>query len=142
VCTLVIAIGNTLRGDDGVAHRVADLLGGPPGVDVRRVHQLTPELGEELAQAKTVVFVDADVKAAMVRLEPLTAVSQPAAITHTMSPNELVMLATRLYGFEGEAYLCRVPVQDFAPGSTLTPTAEAGALAAAKKVAELLNLTV
>ncbi|MBZ5590992.1 MAG: hydrogenase maturation protease [Acidobacteriia bacterium] len=142
MAALVVAVGNTLRGDDGVAHRVADLLGARPEVDVRRVHQLTPELAEEMAHATTVVFVDADVEASAVRLERLTPNAQRAPITHTMTPNELVMLAERLYGFQGAAYLCRVPAEDFAAGGALTPVAEAGARAAARKVAELLNLTV
>ena len=138
MAALVVAVGNTLRGDDGVAHRVADLLGAHPGVEVRRVHQLTPELAEEMARATTVVFVDADVQASAACLERLTATPQSAPITHTMTPNAVVMLATRLYGFQGEAYLCHVPAQDFTAGGPLTPVAEVGARAATKKILDLL----
>lgn len=138
MAALVVAVGNTLRGDDGVAHRVADLLGAHPGVEVRRVHQLTPELAEEMARATTVVFVDADVQASAACLERLTATPQSAPITHTMTPNAVVMLATRLYEFQGEAFLCHVPAQDFTAGGPLTPVAEAGARAATKKILDLL----
>ena len=138
MAALVIALGNTLRGDDGVAHRVADLLGLRPGVEVRRVQQLTPELAEEIARAATVVFVDADAEARAACLEPLSAKAQPAPITHTMTPNELIMLAGRLYGFRGEAYVCRVPAKDFAAGSALTHVAEASARTAAQKILDLL----
>ncbi|HVP45612.1 MAG TPA: hydrogenase maturation protease [Bryobacteraceae bacterium] len=140
MAALVVAVGNTLRGDDGVAHRVADLLGAHAGVDLLRVHQLTPELAEEIGRAGVVVFVDADMEASAARLERVTETPQRAPITHMMTPNELVMLAGRLYGFQGEAYLCHVPAEDFTPGSALTPVAEAGARAAVRKVAELLNL--
>jgi hydrogenase maturation protease len=138
VASLVVTVGNTLRGDDGVAHRVADLLGCRPGVEVRRVHQLTPELAEDMAHARTVVLVDADAEATAVCLERLTPNPQPAPITHAMTPNELVMLATRLYGFQGEAYLCHLPGEEFAAGGALTPAAEAGARTAAEKIRHLL----
>ena len=140
MAALVVAVGNTLRGDDGVAHRVADLLGVRPGLDVKRVQQLTPELAEEMAHAATIVFVDADVESRSAWLEPVPAAPQRGPITHTMTPNELVMLAGRLYGFQGEAYLCHVPAEDFTPGGGLTPLAEAGARSAMEKVAELLKL--
>lgn len=94
---------------------------------------------EEIARAPTVVFVDADVETRTARLERLTAKAQPAApITHTMTPNQLIMLAERRYGFRAEAYLCRVPAEDFAAGGGLTHVAEAGARAAAQKILDLL----
>ena len=43
---LVIAIGNTLRRDDGVAHHVSDLLNVHPDVETRAVLQLTPEMAD------------------------------------------------------------------------------------------------
>jgi hydrogenase maturation protease len=135
---LVIAVGNTLRGDDGVGHRVADLLSEPPGMEIRRVQQLTPELAEALARVGTVVIVDADVDARAVRLERLTAIPQRAPIAHIVSPSELVRLAEQLYGFQGKVYLCRVPAEDFVAGAALTPVAEAGAQAAVRKILELL----
>lgn len=136
---LVVAVGNTLRGDDGVGHRVADLLGARPGVEVTRVHQLMPELAEEMARATTVVFVDADVEASAAWLERVTPKAQHTPITHTMTPNELVMLAGRLYGFQGAAYLCHVPAEDFTPGGALTAAAEAGAHAAVDMLPILLD---
>ena len=136
--TLVFAIGNTLRGDDGVAHRVADLLDARPEVEVRRVAQLTPELAEEVAGAASVVFVDADPSAGEVRLERLAATPGRGPISHSMSAGELITLAERLYGFHGVAYLCHVPAQRFAAGEELTAVAEEGARAAAESVTELL----
>jgi hydrogenase maturation protease len=136
--TVVLAIGNTLRGDDGVADHVADLLGARSGVDVRRVHQLTPELAEELAHATAVVFVDADPRATEARLERLIPAPQRSPLTHSVTAGELVMLAEQLYGFQGVAYLCHVPAEDFTEGDSLSEVAEAGARAAAQCVLALL----
>ncbi len=135
---VVLAIGNTLRGDDGVADHVADLLGARAGVDVRRLHQLTPELAEEIAHAAAVIFVDADPEVAEARLERLVPAPQRSAFTHTVTPGDLVILAEQLYGFQGVAYLCRVPAENFAEGESLSEVAEAGARAAAECVLALL----
>jgi hydrogenase maturation protease len=136
--TVVLAIGNTLRGDDGVANYVADLLGVRTGLDVRRVHQLTPELAEEMAHATAVVFVDADPGAAEARLERLVPKPQRSPFTHTVTPGELVMLAEQLYGFQGVGYLCHVPAENFTEGDSLSEVAEAGARVAAQCVLALL----
>ena len=58
---LVIGYGNELRGDDGIGPRVAEAVAARnhPGVRVRIVCQLVPELAAELAEARTVIFVDA-----------------------------------------------------------------------------------
>jgi hypothetical protein len=59
---LLIGYGNELRGDDGVGPYVAreidrrDL----PGVRTFALHQLAPELAEEIAGADGVIFVDAE----------------------------------------------------------------------------------
>ena len=137
---LVLAIGNTLRGDDGAAHYVADLLGAHAGVDVRRVHQLTPELAEEMAGARTVVFVDADTAATETRMERVTAAPRCSPVSHAMAPDELIRLAEQLYGYRGATYLCRIPAQDFTPHGTLSEATEASVREAAKLVTVLLSM--
>lgn len=136
--TVVLAIGNTLRGDDGVAAHVADLLGTRSELEVRRVHQLTPELAEEVAHAAAVVFVDADPGVAEARLERLVPAPNCSPFTHKVTAGELVMLAEKLYGFQGAAYLCHVPAAKFTAGDSLSEVAEAGAGAAVECVLALL----
>ena len=136
---LCLAIGNSLRGDDGVAHRVAGQLGQLEDVVVSSVFQLTPELAPEVARAEIVVFVDADVNVVETTLEPV--VAGPAyggPIGHSMSPREIVRLAERLYGFCGRAFLCRIPVESF-EGELLSATAEAGASAAVALLSDKLR---
>ena len=124
---LCIAIGNSLRGDDGVAHRIA--AGIEPGeeVSVRSVQQLTPELAVDVAEAATVIFIDADIEANEIVIEPVhSGQIKRTPLAHSLRPSEVVWLARRLYGFTGSAYLCRVPAESF-EGDALTATAEIAA---------------
>jgi Ni,Fe-hydrogenase maturation factor len=106
---------------------------------VRRVGQLTPELAEEVAEAQTVVLVDADAGTSEVFLDRVKAAPGRGTVSHSMTPGELIMLAERLYGFHGVAYMCHVPAESFAHGDGLTPVAEAGARAAADNVMALVD---
>lgn len=57
---LLIGLGNSLRGDDGVGPQLVAWADGQwPWLRVRAVHQLTPELSDDLAAARRVLFVDA-----------------------------------------------------------------------------------
>ncbi len=132
------AIGNELRGDDGVARRVtAECRGG--GWEIHTVHQLTPEVALEMAGADEVLFQDADALAESVTLEriDLNEVPLPAGLdgSHRLTPRTLVALAMRLYGFAGRAYLFRLPAVEFGVGSSLSPMAEGSA----RQVCELLG---
>jgi len=128
---LFLAIGNPLRGDDGVAARVLALLTAP-GERVE-VHQLTPEMAAEIAPFDNVVFIDADVGAAAVRLEPVEAPAAGApALSHHTSAASIVEAAQRCFGFTGQAWLCRLPAREFPMAFTLSRQAEdASHLAAA-----------
>jgi Ni,Fe-hydrogenase maturation factor len=127
---LCIAIGNSLRGDDGVAHRIAAGIEPCEDVSVRGVLQLTPELALDVADAGTVIFIDADIDAKEAVIEPIdNGEIGGAPLVHSMRPAEVVWLARRLYGFTGQAYLCRVPVESF-EGEALTETAKVGAVGA------------
>ncbi|MGQ9634004.1 MAG: hydrogenase maturation protease [Bryobacteraceae bacterium] len=131
--TLIIAIGNTLRRDDGAAHRVVELLGAGAGARILSCHQLMPELAEDIAAAREVVFVDADVEPGEPRLEPLVEPTGWSALGgHSIRPAEVLALASRLYGFRGEAWVCRVPGEDFGEGTGLSPVAESNAQQAVK----------
>ncbi len=131
--TFLIAVGNTLRRDDGVAHRVLELLNLASDVVTRSCHQLMPEMAEDIAPADKVIIIDADVEPGEPRLELIEA--QPSdPLTHMIRPAELVALSRRLYSFSGEAYLCRVPGFDFDQGIGLSAEAEANAQRAADLV--------
>jgi len=129
---LVIALGNEWRRDDGVAHRVLELLPALDGVERRAGLQLTPEMAAEIAPFDMVVFVDADLGRGEPGLEPVDEAPAPGCpITHEVSPREVVATARRLFGFRGPAWVLHVPGEDFAVGEGLSATAEANAHKAA-----------
>jgi Ni,Fe-hydrogenase maturation factor len=91
------------------------------------VHQLTPELAEEVGKAEKVVFVDAAVggSAGDVTLQRL----RPAADTplgHVSSPPALLALAETLGGRCPEAWLLTIAGGDFSLGEGLSPAAALG----------------
>jgi hydrogenase maturation protease len=139
VRALVIAIGNRLRADDGVAHRVADLLQ-VPSAKLRRVHQLTPEIAADMQDAETVVFIDADPRAEGPSLERIAGSVETAGfLSHSMTPETLVAMASRLYGFHGEAWICRLCARDFSPSTEISDEAAAQLEKAAQLVEQLLE---
>jgi hydrogenase maturation protease len=109
---LVIACGNPLRGDDGVAWEVARALGdsalaaGGGEIEILAVHQLTPELADGVSRAETVIFVDAGVDAGArageillreVEVESAAASAIRSEISHSVGPAELMAVAREIY---------------------------------------------
>ena len=134
---LQIAIGNPLRGDDGAAHKLLQLV---PIGEQRSVLQLTPEIAAEIARFRTVVLIDADQSRTEPCIEPVVRLSAyETPLAHAVSPAEVVGLAERLYGFSGSAFLCRLPAVDFGPGERLSPFAEAGVHTAAAMLRKWLK---
>jgi hydrogenase maturation protease len=101
---LILACGNTLRGDDGVGlwlakwaeQRFLD----KPGVCVIADHQWTPELAEDVARAQSVLFIDCSInsKPGSLNLSPVEPVSgSPEHNTHHLGATELLALGRELY---------------------------------------------
>lgn len=135
--TLLYAIGNPQRRDDGVARRVAELLA-PGAWTLHATLELLPEMAPDIAAAARVIFIDADFLPGEARLEPLHATCCPGLLSHGLRPCDLLSLTRKLYGFQGEAWLCRVPGNDFSPGEGLSPLAEGNAVRAAALLAGIL----
>jgi hydrogenase maturation protease len=136
--TLLVACGNTLRGDDAAAHAVLELIGSGTNHTVREVRQLTPELAADIAQFSRVVFIDADAGAKGVITEALRAKTTRSPLTHSATPEEIVALAKTLFGFTGEAFLCRIPAQRFEAGELPAPRVLQFAQEAALRIAGLI----
>ncbi len=103
---LVIGYGNTLRGDDAAGVRAAERISALyPEAACRCVHQLSPEIAADLAEADEVFFLDASVIAAEVQAHLLTEAEEeamPESITvdgrsHFVTPAGLVRLCKVLY---------------------------------------------
>lgn len=136
--TLIYAIGNPFRRDDGVARRVAALLGAGDW-KLHTPRELLPEMAEDVAPAARVIFIDADYLPGETRLESLKATCCPGLLSHGLRPCDLLSLSRKLYGFTGEAWLCRVPGEDFGEGEGLSAKAEANAAKAAALVRGVLG---
>jgi hydrogenase maturation protease len=123
---LVIAIGNPLPSDDGLAWRAADQLAKevlPPEVEILKVHQLTPELAEDISHAERVIFVDAAASGepGTLSCKRMVASSGESGSSHHLSPSALLQLAATLYGAHPEAFLVSVTGKSFVHGEWLTP---------------------
>lgn len=101
---LILACGNTLRGDDGVgpwlAAWAAEQFAAEPSVRVLSRHQWTPDLAEDIAHADAVVFVDCAVDLApgavrMMRVQPARV--DAGLATHHVGWAELLALSEELY---------------------------------------------
>lgn len=126
--TLVIACGNRLRGDDGVAHAAAEMLIAwqLPGVRVLIVHQLTPELIEEVKQAECVLFIDAaiDTGEAAFQVRPIKPKKSRLLFGHHESPGNLLALLQHLDDRCPQAWLLSIRALSFEYGDELTRDAK------------------
>jgi hydrogenase maturation protease len=133
--TLIVGYGSTLRGDDGLGPRVADLLDADPrlaGATIMRRHQLTPELAADIAEANLVVLIDASEdgkpgEIAVRRLAGDTAGSggpSGGTWTHHVDAESLLALARELWGVTPAAYVVGVGVESMELGEELSPAVE------------------
>ena len=132
---LIVAYGNPLRSDDGVAWRAADLLAEKfsiPEVEIVRLHQLAPELADTLRGFNRVIFIDAalseesGIEPGDVRVEEILAeVPDPARFSHAFSPQRVVGLAAELYGARPQSFLVTVGGAHFDHGTAFSASVEA-----------------
>ena len=102
---LILACGNTLRGDDGVGPWLAEWVeqncATDSGVRVLIRQQWTPELAEEISQAASVLFLDCFIESppGVVRLDAVQSAEPLLGLaTHHLGAQELLALAQELYG--------------------------------------------
>ena len=136
---LVVGLGNPLRGDDGAAHHVIDSIEKKrPDVRCLALHQLTPDLAEDLAASERVIFIDASVRVKTVTARAIT--SEHSLFTsHHMTPEAVLSTAEELYGARTKAWLVEVPAFDLAHGDTLSAATESAVHEAITQVEALLE---
>ena len=124
---LVIGYGNSLRGDDGVGRRLAEAVAAwrAPDIAVLSLHQLVPELVEDLQDAERVLFVDAVAGVGDVHLRKFVAFPGNRSLNHHADPGGLLALATELYGHCPEAWLLTIPGSNFDLSEDISPGAQA-----------------
>ncbi|MGB8062702.1 MAG: hydrogenase maturation protease [Candidatus Sulfotelmatobacter sp.] len=132
---LIIAYGNPLRSDDGVAWHAVEALQqkfSPAEIEIACLHQLSPELAETLSRFRFVIFVDAasspEGHPGEIRVEDLGG-KDPAdsgsPFFHALSPNAVIRLAETLYGAKPRAFALTVAGQNFDHGESLSPAVAA-----------------
>jgi hydrogenase maturation protease len=142
---LVVACGNTLRGDDAVGPEVGDLLTvglAGTGATVIVSDQLLPELVDDASRAQLVVFVDAATDRPAGSVSVRTVAPRRAAadaggadraggapvpearsldpFSHGMGPEDLLALTRDLYAAVPDAVLVSVGAESFEPGAELS----------------------
>jgi hydrogenase maturation protease len=142
---LIIAYGNRLRCDDGLAWRAAQRLSRlnlSSEVEILTVHLLMPELAVRVSQAGTVLFLDAARTAVPGELAARSLQPQPSVspFTHDWTPGAILALAQQLYGRHAEAYIISLCGECFDHGETLSPKVEQNLPRMVALVGELVKL--
>jgi hydrogenase maturation protease len=137
--SLIVAYGNPLRSDDGVAWHAADALEdkyAESDIEIIRLHQLAPEVADSLKQRKLVIFVDAaclndaaHARPGEVRVREISAGETqqrpPEHFSHVYSPEKVLTFACELYKATPEAFVVTITGEDFGHGDHLSPTVTA-----------------
>ncbi len=114
---LLIGYGNDLRGDDCAGRRVAEIIAdrGDGLIEVRSVHQLTPDLAPLIAEQDLAIFADAssDKLDELVQIRKLVPAEPSLTDAHVGTPPDLLALAGWLYGHCPEAYAVDITAENF-----------------------------
>lgn len=124
---LIVALGNPLRCDDGVAWHAAELLErdlAPSRAEILCVHQLMPELAESLSRADAVVFLDAacDGAPGQIVLREVCADRDATGFSHGNTPGRIVALCEEIYGVRPRAHAVTLTGESFDHGDELSET--------------------
>lgn len=147
---LVIAYGNPLRSDDGLAWRAVDALEGkfpPDEIEILRLHQLAPELAEPISRSDGVILLDAatprstEMKPGDIQVEEFQRkkANHSARLCHAFSPGSVLELVAELYGVEPRAFFVTMIGEDFAHGEFLSPRVAASLPAMVGRIEALVQ---
>ncbi|SRR5579883_312044 len=125
---IVIGYGSPLRSDDRFGLCVADALRDrlqDESVQVLAVHQLLPELAENLSRSAGAVFIDAtiDLPPGVIKCVTVSSSDSTAgqSLTHQVTPESLLQKASSLYGRSPAAWLFSIGGETFEIGESLSP---------------------
>jgi len=125
----IVAYGNTLRSDDGVARRLAEELEELtlPEFQVISCDLLIPELAEAVSRADRVIFVDAEANSnEPVRARKVVPAESSQLMAHHASARVILALARDVFGRAPEAWLVTIPGRNFEIGEVLSEIATQG----------------
>jgi hydrogenase maturation protease len=125
---LVVGVGSELRSDDAVGRRVAESIGerrSSEQLEVRSVHQLTPELADAMTDRLLVIVVDACIGATAPVVTEVESIATAGAMTHHLDVAALVRLAEQLGRPPTHVMTLGVPAFDVGIGTSLSAQATA-----------------
>lgn len=144
--TIILACGNPLRGDDGIALHIACCLQNgycDPEMEIRCAQQWTPELAERISKADLAIFVDASaaISPGAIQLRPVSSAKDwPGATTHSLSPAQLLTLASELYEKVPEkAFLLTIGGESFEHGQEFSQPVRRAIPAALTQIRALVS---
>lgn len=130
--TLILGYGNPLCGDDAVgaviAARLARQFANEDSVDVKTVHQLTPDLASSWGTYEKVILVDAHAGAVPGKIvrEVVTAEAPSRnTFTHYVRPGQLLHVARVLFAASPEVVLLGVTANSFGAGCGMSTAVRA-----------------
>jgi hydrogenase maturation protease len=129
---LILACGNTLRGDDGIGPFLSswaeDRFAGESGVQTIARQQWTPDLAQDIARAASVIFIDCalDLEAGQLLLREIRAAEPGVISAHSLGAAELLGLAKGLYDVTpGRACLLTIGAGSIELGEELSAPVQA-----------------
>jgi hydrogenase maturation protease len=141
---LVLAIGNPLRSDDGLAWHAADELTpvvSSSEIEIKKVHQLTLELSEDVSRAALVIFVDATESGhpGVLNCAQVMASAGESASSHHLTPDALLQLAATLYHARPNGFLVSLTGKCFDHGESLSLEIREAIPLLVEKIRELIR---
>jgi hydrogenase maturation protease len=144
--SIILACGNPLRGDDGVALRiVCNLQDGHTDLETEIccAQQWTPDLAENISKSQLAIFVDASaaIPPGEIRLQPVSRRREPPGLTtHSLSPERLLELSLELFQKVPErAFLLTIGGASFEHGDQLSEPVQTAVPAACNQLKALLS---
>lgn len=142
----IIGYGNLQRRDDGIGPRVIRLieqqLEGRPGIRTLAVHQLVPELCEDLKDAGQILLIDAALEENPPgwRWRNVAAeLSGWPSLSHGVSHGVLLGLLQSFYEKSPPTWLISIQGEDFDFGEGLSPEAEDRVRKVAEEIVRFVN---
>jgi hydrogenase maturation protease len=142
---LIIAYGNTLRGDDAVGlHAARELerqFHDDPEVDVLTCQQLTPEMADDISGSDLVIFLDAasGKEPGTLQCKRILAANVPGGWIHHLGPQALLSAAEQLYGEAPRAICVTLAGWSFEVGNRLSHNAQLRLPEFIRQVAEVIT---
>lgn len=145
---LIVAYGNPLRSDDGIAWQAAESLQGkfsPDEVEITCLQQLGPELAETASRSECVIFVDAASgsgapgEAQVREFSRENTAMEASRFCHALPPSAILGLAAQLYGSRPRAFSATLTGEKFEHGELLSPVVAAALPTLVARIEELVQ---